>query len=40
MIVDERDVQERLAKLADELTANGDLRSPQWRRAFLAVVCA
>jgi len=36
-IVDERDVQERLAKLADELAASGDLRSAAWRSAFLAV---
>lgn len=35
--VNERDVHERLAKLADHLAANGDLRSTDWRRAFLAV---
>jgi len=36
-IVDEADVQRRLTKLADELAGSGDLRSPEWRQAFLAV---
>ncbi len=35
--VDELEVQERLTKLADHLVANGDLRSPEWRSAFLTV---
>jgi methyltransferase of ATP-grasp peptide maturase system len=37
VIVDEGDVALRLKRLADELEANGRLRDPAWRRAFLAV---
>ena len=36
-VVDDHDVAQRLAKLADEVSASGDLRSPEWREAFLAV---
>ncbi|MGI9001552.1 MAG: methyltransferase domain-containing protein [Pseudonocardia sp.] len=36
-LTDDRDVARRLAALAEELTAAGYLRSPRWRRAFLAV---
>ncbi len=35
--VDEHEVVRRLEELAEELTASGDLCSPEWRRAFLAV---
>ncbi|MGH3916425.1 MAG: methyltransferase domain-containing protein [Pseudonocardiaceae bacterium] len=35
--VDEADVQHRLERLADEITDRGELRSPEWRRVFLAV---
>ncbi len=34
---DEADVQRRLERLADQLADSGELRSPEWRQAFLAV---
>lgn len=37
MAVDESDVARRLEKLADELADSGELRSSEWRRAFLTV---
>lgn len=35
--VDDADVQRRIRELADHITRSGDLCSPQWRQAFLAV---
>lgn len=35
--VDDADVQRRLEKLAEKLADSGEIRSPEWRQAFLTV---